>query len=156
MRPGSLALRNQACPVMKQFLTLLALLVAFSTAAHAQTTNPQNARTKAQRYRTVGTAAPRLWSASTSTSPRFLHGTNQVVVRPKLQYKRYKLRVVHYQKHNRQVLRPGQNTPRYYGNRKPRKPQYARFQNHRPQTQLRSATPRFWNPSAGAARAGVR
>ncbi len=141
---------------MKPLLTFLALLLAFAATAHAQTTNPRNARTKAQRYRTVGTATPRHWSASTSTSPRFLNGRNQIVSRPQIRYKRHKLRIVTYQRQYGQVIRPGQNTPRYYGNRKPRKLQYARFRNRRPQTQLRTATPRFWNPSAGAARAGMR
>ncbi|GEM_PF-5074423 len=141
---------------MKPLLTFLALLLTFAATAHAQTAYPKNAREKARRYRTAGSATPRLWSASTSTSPRFLNGGAQVVIRPKIHYKRYKLRVVNYQRQYGQVIRPGQNTPRYYGNRKARKLQYARFRNRRPEVRLRTATPRFWNPSAGAARAGMR
>ncbi|WP_456427889.1 hypothetical protein [Rhodocaloribacter sp.] len=141
---------------MKPFLTFLALLLAFTATAHAQATNPQNARTKARRYRAVGAVTPRHWSPGRSASPRRLNGRNQNVIRPKIRYKRYKLRVVNYQRQYGQVIRPGQNTPRYYGNRKPRKPQHTRYQTRRPQVRLRTVTPRFWNPSAGAARAGLR
>jgi len=141
---------------MKPLLTILTLLLTFAATAHAQTASPQNAREKARRYQTAGSVTPRYWSPGSSTSPRFLNGSNQVVTRPKIRYKRHKLRVVRYRRQYGKAFLPGQNTPRYYGARKPRKPRHTRYQTRPPQVRLRAVTPRFWNPSAGAARAGLR